>query len=73
MGQNETCTIYDDIELICRDAGKVEKFITTLEQQKINTPKGRHYQKPTNSYEYRDDAAMAKIEERMSQRPPLRM
>lgn len=27
MGQNETRTIYDDIELICRDGSRVDKFI----------------------------------------------
>lgn len=27
MGQNDNRTIYDDIELICRDAGKVDKFM----------------------------------------------
>jgi hypothetical protein len=27
MGDNDTRTIYDDIELICRDASKVDKFI----------------------------------------------
>ena len=27
MGQNDTRTVYDDIELICRDASHVDKFI----------------------------------------------
>jgi hypothetical protein len=32
MGQNETRTVYDDIELICRDGPRVDKFIGWVER-----------------------------------------
>ena len=32
MGQNDTRTIYDDIELICRDGPRVDKFIALAER-----------------------------------------
>lgn len=32
MGQNETRTVYDDIELICRDGPRVDKFIKLARQ-----------------------------------------
>lgn len=32
MGKNETRTVYDDIELICRDAPRVDKFIKLARQ-----------------------------------------
>lgn len=32
MGQNDTRTIYDDIELICRDGPRVDKFIKLARQ-----------------------------------------
>lgn len=30
MGQNDTRTVYDDIELICRDGSKVDKFMALV-------------------------------------------
>ena len=35
MGQNETQTVYDDIELICRDVPKLEKFMGWAQRGKI--------------------------------------
>jgi len=32
MGENDRGTVYDDIELICRDASRVEKFIALASQ-----------------------------------------
>lgn len=32
MGQNDTRTVYDDIELICRDGPRVDKFIALVER-----------------------------------------
>lgn len=32
MGQNDTRTVYDDIELICRDGARVDKFIKLARQ-----------------------------------------
>jgi hypothetical protein len=33
MGENERQTVYDDIELICRNGGKVEQFINFLSRK----------------------------------------
>ena len=32
MGQNDSRTVYDDVELICRDGPKVDKFIALVER-----------------------------------------
>lgn len=32
MGENDRATVYDDIELICRDAPHVDKFIKLADQ-----------------------------------------
>jgi len=36
MGQNQNGTVYDDIELICRDGGKLEGFIAKVETRTGN-------------------------------------
>ncbi len=35
MGQNDQRTVYDDIELICRDGPRVDKFIALVERKPI--------------------------------------
>ncbi len=39
QGQNETATVYDDIELICRSGEKVEQFIGYLESPRVSQDK----------------------------------
>lgn len=38
MGQNDQCTVYDDIELICRDGAHVDKFIKLAASAGIPDP-----------------------------------
>lgn len=38
MGQNEQRTVYDDIELICRTAANVDKFVKLAEPQRFTDP-----------------------------------
>lgn len=38
MGQNDKRTVYDDIELICRDGSHVDRFIKTAQPQAIADP-----------------------------------
>lgn len=42
MGQNDRQTVYDDIELICRDGGKLEGFISKLNQPNGSNGNGRN-------------------------------
>jgi hypothetical protein len=56
MGQNDRGTIYDDIELICRNDTKLEKFIAFAERP----TNGNGQQRDSNNHES-TDAALRRI------------
>lgn len=47
MGQNDTRTVYDDIELICRNGPKVDGFIKRAQQPQSIVPTGTTNQQQT--------------------------
>lgn len=50
MGKNDTSTVYDDIELICRDGPKVDKFIGWVERGPVlQSQLGEHGQATANA------------------------
>lgn len=40
MGQNDRGEVYDDLELICRDGGQVERFMRNAESPPVATKRG---------------------------------